>query len=293
MIIQPVVPMPPYGLKVNITSVPEAWLRLSDRAQWDAAVEKLLERIGMICQQHIRQIMRGQEPGADGKTVQFMKATGHGVQAIEYEVKGNAVEIFANDRAKYLVYQEHGVSTQPMRWLIGKTIPWTLIQGARINPKTGNNVFGVTRVVYAGEGTRYQSPSVGGTSAETKKLTGTHSQRMQKIRKGSTYEEGSLNGEVGFSTITEATFTRPSRFNPTGYKFWHPGYPGKGFFRDGMRAGLVEAADHVNGLSFQVTGGSPEPDLGTDLTGPDTHFVQEYQNMLDGLEERMIEAGEL
>jgi len=255
------VPLPPYGFRVDIVSLPETWLRLSDRSQWDQTIKKTLERIGLVCQTHIRNIMAGREPRRDGQLVQFIEQTGRGRESIQWEVNGNSVDIFADERTKtpggtsYLVYQEYGVATQKMSWLIGKTIPWKVIAGGqRVNPRTGTVVQGVTRVKFAGRGSRYWGDK-----------------------------------DTQFSTITEATFTKPSKYNPTGYKYWHPGFKGRGFWQSGILNGLEEVASHIQGIAFRAAGGGPEPVLGTDLTGPDTHFTAEYQQLLDDLEQTMQE----
>ena len=258
-----VVPMPAQGFRVDIVSLPESWLRMSDRAQWDQAVRQTLERLGIVCQTHIRNIMMAREPRKDGQMVYFQEQTGRGRESIQWRVEGNSVEIYADERTKtprgvsYLVYQEHGVSTQPMRWLVGKTIPWKVVAGAqRTNPRTGTIVQGVTRVKFAGRGSKHWG-----------------------------------DDDTQFTTITEATFSKPSEFNPTGYRWWHPGYPGKKFFRDGIIAGVKEAAEAIQGLTFRVAGGGPIPQLGTALTGPDTHYTAEYQAMLDALEAEMEKGG--
>lgn len=275
-------PVPYMGYRVNIVGLPEKWLRLSDRAQWDEAVDKLLRRIGMVCQKHIRAIMRGMEPRRDGQYVYFQEATGRGVQSIQWEIINNGVEIFADPQMtgtkngiSYLVYQEFGVSTQPMKWLEGKTVPYVLVRGVRTNPATGTVVQGVTRVKFAGPGTRFAGGTRTGKVAATKKVA-----------------QEAVDQQVHYSTITSATFAQESRYNPTGYRWWHPGYPGKHFFRDGIVKGITDAADHMAGLVFRVAGGGPDPELGTDLTGPDTYYTQEYQRMLDEFEQIMREDGD-
>lgn len=263
MIIQPVVPLTPQGFRVDIVSLPEQWIRLSDKAQWDRATQELLRRIGILCQQHIRAIMQGKEPRRDGKTVFFQEATGRGVQAIQWNIQGNSVEIFADDRASYLVYQEHGVSAQPMRWLVGKTIPWVLVKGVRTNPETGTVVQGVTRVKYAGPGSRY-AIEASGVIAETPKVG-----------------KEALDGTVNFTTITEATFTKPSQFNPTGYRWWLPERKGLAFFKSGILKGLEDVAGSLQGIAFRVAGGGETPEGDA--------FTPEYQAMLNDLE-RVMEA---
>lgn len=292
----PPVPLPPVGYKIDIVSLPESWMRLRDRGAWDTAVQKLLARIGVLCQTHIRRIMRGEEPNREGKQVQFLNATGRAVQAVQYVVRGSYVEIFTDDSAGYLVYQEYGVSTQPMRWLVGKTIPYTLIRGSRINPRSGNAVHGVTRVEYAGPGSKYMSPEVGGKVGVTKQL-GARSRKSGDYPWTSIGSKSTINpvkggggdvdggGEIMYSMITEATFTKPSKYNPVGLKWWHPGYPGKRFFRDGIRFGLQEVASHVQGLQFMVAGSAQEAELGTEFSGEDTYFTDEYQALLDSLDE--------
>lgn len=279
----PVIPAVPYGnFRLDIVSLPESWLRLSDQAQWDQAVQKLLTKIGKVCQKHIRDIMRGVEPRRDGQYVYFQEATGRGIDSIQYEVIGNAVDIYADpaqtalkNGTSYLVYQEFGVSTQPMKWLEGKTIPYVLVKGSRTNPRTGTVVQGVTRVKFAGAGSRFAGGTKTGKVAMTKKVG-----------------KETIDGAVHFSTITSATFTQESEFNPAGYRWWHPGYQGKHFFRDGIVAGVSDAANHVAGLAFRVAGGAADPELGTDLTGPDTYYTNEYQTMLDELESTMQENGD-
>ena len=91
----PVVPLPQYGYKIGITSLPETWNRLADQSAWDSAVTKLLDRIGIICQTHIQNIMRGNEPNKDGNIVPFLNPTGRGVQAIKFAVDNRSVEIYA------------------------------------------------------------------------------------------------------------------------------------------------------------------------------------------------------
>ncbi len=266
----PSVPLPPYGLKIDIVSLPESWLRLSDKAEWDKQTQALLTRIGMVCQKHIRNIMQGIEPRRDGTIVRFQEATGRGVQSIQWELKGNAVEIFADDKTKtksgtsYLVYQEHGVAKHAMRYLIGRTIPFVLVKGMRANPKTGTIVQGVTRFKFAGPGSRYAG-TAGGQIAQTRKVG-----------------QEALDGQVRFSTITEATFSKPSDFNPTGFRWWHPGYSGKYFFRDGIYRGLEEASSAIEGLAFRIAGGGPEAEI---------QMTPEYQAMLDSLESEMEVGG--
>lgn len=266
----PSVPLPPYGLKVDIVSLPESWLRLSDKAEWDKQTQALLQRIGIVCQKHIRNIMQGIEPRRDGTTVRFQEATGRGIQSIQWELKGNAVEIFADDKTKtksgtsYLVYQEYGVAKHAMRYLIGKTIPFVLVRGMRANPKTGTIVQGVTRFKFAGAGSRYAG-SAGGKISQTKKVG-----------------QEALDGQVRFNTITEATFSQHSDFNPTGFKYWHPGYGPKSFFRDGIYKGLEEASGAIEGLAFRIAGGGPEGEM---------EISPEYQRMLDDLEQAMQESG--
>ncbi len=265
----PSVPLPPYGLKVDIVSLPESWLRLSDQAEWDKQTQALLTRIGIVCQKHIRNIMQGIEPRRDGTIVRFQEATGRGVQSIQWELKGNAVEIFADDKTKtksgtsYLVYQNYGNVAMPMKWLIGKTIPWILVKGVRANPKTGTIVQGVTRVKFAGVGSRFAG-SAGGQIAQTKKVG----------------QEG-IDGQVRFSTITEATFSQPSKFNPTGFRWWLPSRSGLRFWQDGVYKGLEEASSAIEGLVFRIAGGAPDVEV---------QMTPEYQQMLTDLESAM-EAG--
>ena len=266
----PSVPLPPYGFKVDIVSLPESWLRLGDPAERDKQIQAVLQRIGIVCQKHIRNIMQGIEPRRDGTTVRFQEATGRGVQSIQWEIVGNGVEIFADSKTKtkggisYLVYQEYGVKSHAMTYLVGKTIPFVLIKGLRANPQTGTIVHGVTRFKFAGAGSRYAG-AAGGKISQTKKVG-----------------EESLDGQVRFTTITELTFTQPSAFNPTGFRWWHPGYSGKSFFRDGIYRGLEEASDAIQGLAFRIAGGGPEPE---------TIMTPEYQAMLDSLEQAMESEG--
>jgi len=221
----------------------------------------------------------GREARRDGTTLYFQEATGRGVQSVQWERQGNSVEIYADDKTKdkggtsYLVYQEHGVSTQPMKWLVGKTIPWALVKGVRTNPKTGTVVQGVTRVKFAGPGTRFAGKA-GGRVVQTGKI-----------------KKEALDGKVNYTTITEATFSQPSKYNPTGFRWWLPGYEGKRFWRDGIYKGLEEVSGMLEGLVFRMAGGGPEPELGTELTGPDTHYTDEYQTMLDDLEQEMESEG--
>lgn len=275
----PSVPLPPYGLKVDIVSLPESWLRLSDKAEWDKQTQALLQRIGIVCQKHIRNIMQGIEPRRDGTTVRFQEATGRGIQSIQWELKGNAVEIFADDKTKtksgtsYLVYQEYGVSAVPMRWLIGKTIPFVLVKGVRANPQTGTIVQGVTRFKFAGPGTRFAGRA-GGQIAQTPKVG-----------------QEAIDGQVRFSTITEATFSKHSDFNPTGFRWWLPSRSGLRFFKDGVYKGLEEASEAIQGLAFRIAGGAPDVEIGTELTPPGEHYTEAYQQMLTDLESEMETSG--
>lgn len=264
------VPLPPTGFRIDIVSLPEAWLKLSDKTAWNRATQELLKRIGTVCQTHIRNIMAGREPRRDGTVIQFQDSTGRGIQSIQWDVHGSSVDIYADDRTKtkngtsYLVYQEYGVSAQPMTWLVGKTIPWTLVRGSRLNPKTGTVVQGVTRVKYAGPGSRFAGKA-GGVIAQTPMVG-----------------KETLDG-VHYSTITQATFSEHSDYNPTGFRWWNPGFPGKSFFREGILAGMGEAAGAMEGLAVRVAGSSFEAEQ--------TDFTPEYQGMLDDLEKLMMETG--
>ena len=275
----PSVPLPPYGLKIDIVSLPESWLRLSDQAEWDKQTQALLQRIGMVCQRHIRNIMQGIEPRRDGTTLYFQEATGRGVQSIQWEIVGNGVEIFADSKTKtkggtsYLVYQNYGNASMPMRWLVGKTIPFVLIKGLRANPKTGTIVHGVTRFKFAGAGSRYAG-AAGAQIAQTKKVG-----------------QEALDGQIHFRTITEATFSQRSEFNPTGFRWWLPSRSGLHFFEDGIYKGLEEASTAIEGLAFRIAGGAAEPEIGTELTPPGEHYTEAYQALLDSLEREMETEG--
>ena len=268
--ITPFVPLPTYGFAFAIVSLPESWIRLSDQAEWDKQTKALLQRIGIVCQTHIRNIMAGAEPRRDGTTLQFQDSTGRGIQSIQYEVEGNHVDIFADSKTKtkggtsYLVYQEHGVAKHAMKYLIGRTIPFVLMKGSRANPKTGTIVQGVTRVKFAGPGSRYAGQA-GGQISQTRKVG-----------------QEAIGGEVRFSTITEATFSQHSDFNPTGFRWWHPGYGPKSFFKDGIYKGLEEASSAVEGLAFRIAGGGEDGEM---------EISPAYQAMLDDLESVMRESG--
>jgi hypothetical protein len=205
--------------------------------------------------------MMGQEPNKAGDIVPFLNSTGRGVQAVQFQADARSVDIYVDSDAKYLTYQEFGVSTQPMKWLIDKTVPYILTRGSRVNPRTGRVVDGVVRVRYAGPGSRYAGSS-GGIIGKTNKVG-----------------RESIDGTVRYSAITAMTFMQPSKYNPTGFRWWHPGYSGKHFFRDGCVAGLKEVAGHINGLSFAVAGANWEPDL--------EPFTDEYAAMLDDLEAQL------
>ena len=213
--------------------------------------------------------MSGQEPRRDGSKVYFEHATGRGVQSIQWSLKESSVEVYADEKTNtksgvsYLVYQEYGVSAQPMTWLVGKTIPWVLVKGGRLNPQTGTIVQGVTRVRFAGPGSRYAGEA-GGVIAETPMVG-----------------KEAIDKRVHFTTITQATFSKHSDFNPTGFRWWLPSRPGMHFFREGVMKGIGEAAGHMQGLVFRVAGSS--------LDVPQEVYTSEYQKMLNDLEQIMKE----
>ena len=251
-------PLPQFGFSVQIVSLPKEWMNLADPTQWEAAKQKLFERIGVLCQHHIRMIMMGQEPNSKGDLVPFLDSKGTSRDSVQYKVESSAVEIFVDDRASYLTYQEYGVSTQPMKWMVGKTVPYVLVSGRRVNPSSGRVVEGVTRFKWAGPGSRFAGGAQGSIS-NTKMVS-----------------KEAIDKKVHFSAITEATFSQPSKYNPTGLKWWHPGYSGKHFFRDGVMAGMKEVAGHVAGMSFQVSGANWAPEL--------LPMTNEYQEYLDNIE---------
>jgi len=88
---------------------------------------------------------------------------------------------------------------------------------------------------------------------------------------------------VHYSTITQATFSEPSKYNPTGFRWWLPSSPPKSFFREGVLAGVGEAAEAMQGLAVRVAGSSFEAEQ--------TDFTIEYQGMLDDMEKIMMETG--
>jgi len=281
----PSVPLPEYGVQIKIVSLPDTWLRLSDQAQWDEAIRKLLYRIGLVCQKNIRAIMAGAQPGRDGRNIEFIHQTGRGAQNVQFQALDKHVDIYVDEEAAYLVYQEYGVKTQPMKWLVGKTIPLIKVQGQRVNPRTGRVIHGVSRVKFAGPGTPYAGGAKG-QSAATPFVTDP-GKSTRKTSGGRTSEV--VGDEIFYRTITEASIGRPSKYNPTGLSWYHPGYSGKHFFRDGVIYGLEDASNNLEGLGFQVAGSAFEPELGTEFSGDSSHFTQEYQDMLDDLESQMTE----
>ena len=237
------VPLPPFGMNIEITQLPQSWLRLADEEAWRSAGQKLLERIGRVCQNHIKAIMDGREANKDGNIVPFLNPTGKARDAVQFNVEDRHVDIFIEERASYLTYVEYGVSTHPMTYLIGKTVPFILKRGSRISPRSGKVVEGVTRVRYAGPGSPYAAIA-GGKIVQTKRVA-----------------KDAIDGVVRYSAITSTTFSEPSKFNATGLRWWNPGYAGRHPFRDGVIAGLQEASDRVKGLSFVVAAPAWEPDF--------------------------------
>ena len=110
--------------------------------------------------------------------------------------------------APYAIWQEKGVHKQKMTWLIGKTIPYKIVNG---------------HFMFAGK----NSPFF--------------------LR----------DKNVKFAKITAESFNRT---NPvTGKPSWeHPGYPGKFFYRDGLRECLPEIKAQLRGFTLRVAG---SPDL--------------------------------
>jgi hypothetical protein len=106
--------------------------------------------------------------------------------------------------APYAIWQEKGVQKQKMTWLIGKTIPYKIING---------------HFVFAGRNSPY----------------------FLKDK------------NVSFAKITAASF---NRINPvTGKPSWeHPGYPGKYFYRDGLRESLPGIREQLKGFTLRAAG---------------------------------------
>ena len=103
---------------------------------------------------------------------------------VETDFDGDKFEVSVGG-INYMFFLNDGVKMQPMKWLVGKTIPFK---------KIGDKVIVVT------------------------------------------------NGEADFfRKITNETFDKPSQYNKTGKKFWHPGLEAKKF----IQAGIDNSLDDV------------------------------------------------
>ena len=169
-------------------------------------VEKALPFIGLTIQNRIKDKIN---------RYQFKKGTGSPKmrEAVKMQVDAHNMEVTVyNERslAPYAIWQEKGVHKQKMTWLIGKTIPYKMING---------------KFVFAGRNSRF----------------------FMKDK------------DTRFAKITAESFNRT---NPvTGKPSWeHPGYPGKWFYRDGLKESIPQIREQLKGFTLRVAGSA-------DLTG--------------------------
>lgn len=164
--------------------------------------EKVLPFIGLVIQNKIKDKLN---------RYQFKKGTGSPRMrdAVKMKVDRDKLEVTIfneKSQAPYAIWQEKGVHKQKMTWLIGKTIPYKIING---------------HFVFAGRNSRF----------------------FLKDK------------NVKFAKITAESFNRT---NPvTGKPSWeHPGYPGKFFYRDGLKESLSEIKEQLKGFTLRVAGDS-------------------------------------
>jgi hypothetical protein len=162
--------------------------------------EKVLPFIGLTIQSKIRSKLN---------TYNFKKGVGSPKMrdAVRMRVDQQKLEVVVfNERslAPYAIWQEKGVHRQKMTWLIGKTIPYKIING---------------HFVFAGKGSPFFLK----------------------------------DSNVKFAKITAESFNRT---NPvTGKPAWeHPGYPGKYFYRDGLRESLPAIRAQLRDFTLRVAG---------------------------------------
>ena len=162
--------------------------------------KRLLPFIGFTIQKTIKDKINRYE---------FKKGTGSQKMRDAVNMTINEQELsvtVSNNRslAPYAIWQEKGVKKQKMTWLIGKTIPYKIING---------------HFVFAGRNSPF----------------------FMKDK------------DVRFAKITAETF---SRTNPiTGKPSWeHPGFPGKFFYRDGLRESMPAIRAQLKGLTLRVAG---------------------------------------
>lgn len=162
--------------------------------------EKVMPFIGLTIQNKIRDKINRYNFKSGTGSVKMR-------EAVKMKLDKQHLEVTVyNDRslAPYAIWQEKGVHKQKMTWLIGKTIPYKIING---------------HFVFAGKNSPF----------------------FLKDK------------NVKFAKITAESFNRT---NPvTGKPSWeHPGYPGKFFYRDGLRESLPEIRAQLRGFTLRVAG---------------------------------------
>jgi hypothetical protein len=151
--------------------------------------EKLLPEIANIVRKRIQDKINA---------FQFKHSKGMMASAVRIQLNPKQLEVIIyndNTIAPWAIYQEKGVKKRPMNWLIGKTIPYTIMGGkfsfAKGNPK------------------------------------------------------------AQFARVTAENI---GKINPkTGKPRWvHPGYPGKYFYRDGLKEAVEEIRSHFKVFTFKI-----------------------------------------
>jgi len=146
------------------------------------------------------------------------------------EVQKNIMTVSLKPEYSYIYFQEVGIGPHPMTHLIGKTIPFVVVND---------------ELRFAGPGTQWAGKQQG-IIADVEK-------------EGATYNvEQTPQGKVIFRKVTEESIQRGS---------WrHPGYPGKGFFRSAIKETLTAQVQQIPNIVFEA---KTDADGGTYMTETD------------------------
>lgn len=114
--------LPTYSVSMEVVGT-NVEANLANAQLWKEKLPAVLEQIGNVAVKEIQDRINA---------VQWNESQGQMFRAVtkRVDIMDFSVTVFADARiAPHTIHHERGVKPQPMSWLVGKTIPFTIING--------------------------------------------------------------------------------------------------------------------------------------------------------------------
>jgi hypothetical protein len=214
-------------ISIDVVGV-DTFKNLSDPNLWDQMKSKMLNDIGILTVKSIHDEIR---------TKQWKSSPEALINTTTYRVEGDSVTVRTGEatpgKYNYAVAQELGVERHEMRYLLKSKRPIPLMIGKFNNSskQMGVMIFRTATERWMGVPHTVNGPTV----AKIGRL---------------------INGRL-VKPKTKLWEHQP--YDATGWV--HPGFPGKFFFRDGIKKAMVEVTRQMKGLTLRVAYADPYYDI--------------------------------